>query len=164
MTPCIVNLFICLMLQLSDTLNLIHVINVWHRTHSNLTLTKAFSCSCSLRQYDIIPRWCRRRMGMLTGFLRLGPLSSGDPSSTLHQPLLYDVISEGMQVYRPPSLQVKVSILGCILAPSVSFQIICVPWTLFSCFPTGWCSWGCPYVCLLSPLMWWNSVTYVLQI
>ena len=64
------------------------LITIKHRINL-LTLTRTFSCTCSLCQYDGISRWCWRRTGTLTKFLRPG----GGPSSILFQPLLYNVIA-----------------------------------------------------------------------
>ena len=63
-----------------------------------LTLTRVFNCSCNHHQYDVMPpTLCWRQTGTLLGFLRpppSSPLSSGGPSSILHQPLFCDVIPD----------------------------------------------------------------------
>ena len=59
---------------------------------------RAFGCHYSLRQCDIISRWCWRLTGMLTEFFRPGSPSIGNPGSILHQSLLHDVVPDWGQV------------------------------------------------------------------
>ena len=66
---------------------------LFHRIKFDSTY-RAFGYHCSLRQYDVMSRWCWRLTGMLTEFLRPDPPSIGGPCSIVRQSLLYDVIPD----------------------------------------------------------------------
>ena len=98
-------------------------------------------------------------------FLRLGPPPPLMVPIALFVNLSFMMLFQiGGRLYRPPSLLNEVLRPGCVLPPSLLFQTICAPPPVSSYSPAWWYGRGCWCVCVLRPLMWWNSVSYVLQI
>ena len=90
----------------------IHVAAVFLRIKFDSTCS-AFGYHCSLRQYDVIPRWRWRLLGTITEFLSPPPPptppSIGGSSSILHQSLLDDVIPDrGQAVTSTVSVQWRI--------------------------------------------------------
>ena len=73
----------------------------------------------------------------------------------------------GGRLYRPPSLLSEgFKARMCIASFTPLSNHLCSTSTppVSSYSPTRWYGRGCRCVCVLRPLMWWNSVSYVLQI
>ena len=97
-------------------------------------------------------------------FLRLPPLHWWSPLRSPSTSPLWCYSRSGVDCIVLRLCWVKVLRPGCVLPPSLLFQTICAPPPVSSYSPTWWYGRGCRCVCISRPLMWWNSVSYVLQI
>ena len=117
--------------------------------------SSAFNCSCSLCQYGGISRWCWRQTGTLTKFLR--------PGSPLHcWSQLHSLSTSPLWCYSRPEAgcivcslcEVKISRPRCKLPPSLPFQTISIPWTIYLHVLQHDGVVGAVCMHVLRPLMW----------
>ena len=103
--------------------------------------------------------------GNANRFLRLGPpLHWWSPLRSPSTSPLWCYSRSGVGCIVLRLCWVKVLRPGCVWPPSRLFQTICAPPPVSSYSPMWWYGRGCRRVCVSRPLMWWNSVSYVLQI